>query len=584
MRNIDNLEIDFQLENTKTGMKTVKMSGYYLHSKYNPIREAENFAGCFYKPNHLHILFGFGLGYITNELIKILTENEFLIVVEPNYKLVETSIHLNLYNDLDREPRHSVLTGDIKEIDETIIQFIDSYKGKVQYNIAPNYNKIYPEYGNKLGTFIRERMLFTLMNINTIHQFSDLWQTNLINNLYHGFRSKPLSSLANSLTCPAIIVSGGPSLTKQLDLLKSVGNRALILCAGSTINTLLKNNIKPHLIVTIDGGIENYTVHFKDLNINDIPLIFSLNVHKDIPNEYNSKSIAFAEDIINKEWLCDLLEKDIGFLHGGPSVANFAFEIAMFMTSGPICFIGQDLAYTNNKTHAEGNNHFKLLEEDGKENQLLVETDGYYDISVKTSVAFLAMKRAFESLISSSKKMGDNRKIINSTEGGVHIIGTERVKFEDFINELDKDFSIEIESITNFSFSDGQNWLAFERKINRLCEEAQNTLELSEKALHLIKSLKNSQKNKLIKLLEDIDSRLQKLLENQLMFFTLQPVLIRMNHRYLPNKNETDKEKYERVMEKSVDFYKGIGEAATKTETWLRDLLKKIQADQAGKK
>jgi len=51
---------------------------------------------------------------------------------------------------------------------------------------------------------------------------------------------------------PIIIVSTGPSLDKNIDLLKEAKGRALIISAGSALRPLLMRNIKPDFFAIID--------------------------------------------------------------------------------------------------------------------------------------------------------------------------------------------------------------------------------------------------------------------------------------------------------------------------------------------
>jgi len=62
-----------------------------------------------------------------------------------------------------------------------------------------------------------------------------------VNILYDKFKGKP-----------AVIVATGPSLKKNMHLLKGLGDKALILSCDATFKLLLKNNIKPHMVTSLE--------------------------------------------------------------------------------------------------------------------------------------------------------------------------------------------------------------------------------------------------------------------------------------------------------------------------------------------
>ena len=87
---------------TKSGHETLKVNDYFVHSSYNPIREAEQLAKKYYKPHHAHIVFGYGCGYFIDALLKEFHFNERLLIVDPLFDDKIISIrkeheHLNLF-------------------------------------------------------------------------------------------------------------------------------------------------------------------------------------------------------------------------------------------------------------------------------------------------------------------------------------------------------------------------------------------------------------------------------------------------------------------------------------------------------
>lgn len=568
---------------SKTNLPTIKIGDYLLHSSYDPVKEAKRLADIHYKKNHFHILFGLGLGYLAIELYKRMSKNDHLLIIEPEQQVFKLALKTLDFNALQCSKQVTFSIGKVPSALSQYFQFYlkEGYLGKVSYIESPNYVKLYPDFALEIAKLLKESSMLELINVNTFHHFSEAWQKNFLLNLYQAISAKPFSSLVNRLACPVIITAAGPSLTKQIPLLRTVQNRAFILCAGSTINSLLQGGVVPHAVVTVDGGEANYS-HFKDLNIDSVPIIFSLTVHKEIPQSHSGAKVIF-NDISSKlsQWTNRVLQRDIGLVRGGQSVANYCLDIACQMTSGPVCFVGQDLAYTGNITHASGNiNRRELNPEEIQKQKKFTMATGYYGNLVLTDYIFLGMKKTFEQYIESLRKRGDTRPIINATEGGIMIEGARNMPLHDFIDSYCcKDHSESIAGLFEKKEADLPDWIHFYRKVNKEKEKIVRIMKLCCKAREELARIKHGKviDQQILNKLDKIDRSLKKLLESDLMHYILQPVIFRVYHRYPELANETPEERYVRVLEKSRALYKEISEAASYTEKCIDELIEKIR-------
>ena len=204
--------------------------------------------------------------------------------------------------------------------------------------IAPNYDKFFNV--NKIVAQLKTDIVSHNCGILTRSRFAKEWQENYLQNIKFAVSSCPITQFENKFDIPAVIVSAGPSLTQELEKLKQLYNKALIICAGSAAPVLLKNNITPHLIVSLDGGFENYD-HFKDINYDNIPLFYWPINHYKIQENYRGAKVIFQGSQGSDNWYNELIGFEPGIIRTGPSVANAALDIACKLTSGPICFIGR---------------------------------------------------------------------------------------------------------------------------------------------------------------------------------------------------------------------------------------------------
>ncbi|WP_226670814.1 motility associated factor glycosyltransferase family protein [Metabacillus litoralis] len=577
----NNLSIELE-ESKYEKVKTIKILNYYLHSKYKPLLEAKRIVDSSYKKNHLHILFGFGLGYIANAMLEKISDTDRLLIIEPSVKLFEIAMENSGNSLVINDKRVEILLGtDTSLLGNKLNLYFQEYMGRFTIIQSPNYPKIYPEFFRDVLKISKEKLMMEVINNNTRQMFSLQWQENYISNLYTAFTAYNIEEIKGKLTCPIVIASGGPSLTKQLPLLKKLKNKALIICAGSTVNSLLKEDINPNLVVTVDGGTANYK-HFEKINIDNIPLVYPLIVHKGIPSNHNGKQVVFniSDVTVLNKLTNELLSTELGIVQTGHSVANFCFNIALQITSGPICLIGQDLAYTNKQTHALGNQGFSIVDETKEKQRNMFYEEGYYGEDVLTDFIFLGMKSGFEYQINKFTESGNSRDIFNCTEGGLRIKGFNQIPFSEFFERYCKiDYSDEIASL----LPDRENrvkWNDFYERLSDLKNEYNGVVDLASESLEVLKIVENNNylfDQDSISKLDEFDLELRRILENEFIFYILRPVLFKLQHSHLEIEDESEEEMNERIYNKSLILYKGIKEASTQGIEWITKLLKKVE-------
>lgn len=566
-------------KNQKT--QTLKVNNLYIHSKYSPLTEAEKIADSSYKKNHLHILFGFGLGYIPQMLSKKLSDTDSLLIIEPNQEVLKTALQIKGNTELLAKENVQICVGeDLNNIKYQLNTHFQQFMGRFTIINTPNYPKLYSEFYKLVLENTKEQLMMEVINNNTRQIFSEQWQENYISNLYNGFQAHNISEITGKLTCPVVVVSGGPSLTKQLPMLKTIKNKALVICAGSTINTLLKAKITPDIVVTVDGGIPNYN-HFKNLEIDNVPIVYPLIVHKGIPSSHKGEQIIFNisdHTVINK-WTNKLLSKKIGTVQTGHSVANFSLDIACQLTSGPICLIGQDLAYTNNQTHAEGNQGFSKIDQEQISKRKMFKVEGYYGDEVLTDYVFLGMKNSFETHLAKIRETDHKREIINATEGGIKIQGFRQAAFKEFIDSFCiRDCSLEVKTL--IPPKKALDWEPFHKEILILLEQYKEVIQLAEKSVDILNGVKRNNymfNKKFNKRLEISDEKLKMLLEEEFISYILRTVIFKVQHSFLEALNETEEESNRRIYEKSLLLYQGIKGAAEQGIIWIKELKEKVE-------
>ncbi|HHT6857168.1 motility associated factor glycosyltransferase family protein [Campylobacter coli] len=235
---------------------------------------------------------------------------------------------------------------------------------------------------------------------------------------------KELLSKRKGIGDTAIIVSTGPSLTKQLPLLKKYASKATIFCADSSYPILAKHGIKPDYVLSLERiplTSEFFNNDFGEFD-KDILFVLKSYVHPHTTKYLQKNNRNFILTSRPSSFIENINLCPYGYVGYGPSVAHMAYEFATHLNYKNIIFIGQDLAYAEN-----GNSH-----PDDYQNSANYESQMYEHIlttayggngKVETHSIWLLFKNWFENeMIPNTRKMGITT--YNCTEGGARIEGT----------------------------------------------------------------------------------------------------------------------------------------------------------------
>ncbi|AJC90073.1 motility associated factor glycosyltransferase family protein [Campylobacter subantarcticus] len=298
----------------------------------------------------------------------------------------------------------------------------------------------------------------------------------------------------------AIIVSTGPSLSKQLPLLKQYQENVVIFCADSAYSILQLENIKPDYVFMVersDFTAEFFNNDFKDFD-KDIIFILTSLVHPNALKYLEKNNRKFM--LISKETFETYFKLNaFGYVDYAISVAHLAFIAANLLEFKNIIFIGQDLAYNDlGESHPKNYKHSATYESQmDKFNTIAYGGKGF----VKTHIAWDMFRVNLEHLFALSKA-----KIYNATEGGARIEGSIEKPFKTLCETLlkekiDKNF----ERLDNLKYTKKQEYLlkAY-HQINLLLKDITHYLQ---KYTDIILFIKDNFDNfsKIIQFLNDFD-------------------------------------------------------------------------------
>lgn len=554
---------------SKTGKDILKVNGLFIHSKYDPELEAKRKAEKIYLPHHAHIIFGYGCGHLVDALVKLFKFNEKVIVIDPlldegGIKVKKEHENLTIFNSTA-----------IEDLNYHIKTFAQEFRTKFQISCLPNYDKLFPEQYKKILFRVKETQVDNQVNDATLIKFSEIWQRNFTDNLINANGDYNINLLERAYECPVIVVSGGPSLTKQMPLLRKIRNNVIVIAAGTTIGSLLAEDVFPDYIVSIDGSEINYST-FESLTFNESKLIYTMLNHPKIRHSFKSKG--YVTDVDGWAGFSNYLKKQLHIklpmLLSGSSVSHLVFSIAQYISSGPIALIGQDLAYTNNRSHADNNRQTKTINEEYLKSLNAFQVEGYYGDLVWTIPLFNSMKIDFETIIKNERP---KVPFFNCTEGGIKINGFEQISFKEFCESY-----VSTKKVTILEHSEKEtikiDIIKALQKENELYAKLSKIFSKGLKVLSSNRPNNGFEEHVLIKL-DETEKKSQEIISQLPIESIISPITMKVMQLYLPKVDETKKEAYQRVYNQTKDLYTELITAIQKTKTYNNEVLEKYRSE-----
>jgi len=425
-----------------------------LHSGYAPEEEARRWAAeTEIEPTDVVFLFGCGAGYPAQAQLDRFGRRNHLLIIEPDPAIPEHSRALPIYRNLVQDRRFSLF--DNWNACLRHFEGLENYCWRrIHFLVWPPYRELFPEESEaiRVSVFRQQNRLGAVKN--TVFHFAETWQQNLLLNLPSVIQSAPVARCFGRLSrTPVIIVSAGPSLEKNLHLIEQAYGRALIVSTATAARLMALKGLKSDIILTVDPSAYNFTAHFEGIDHGESVLVYDPTVSPKVTESYRGLKalLLLFPDCL---WLESFAGEPLGLIKTGGSVSNVAFDLACRLDADPVILIGQDLAFTNNLTHARGtfaHGHTHEVPADWAAGNLeALKAKAHNDaLSNRYSAIDRILVRAanggfvptdrklfeylcwFEREIS---EIGSRRRVINATEGGALIRGAENLEFQDTLD------------------------------------------------------------------------------------------------------------------------------------------------------
>ncbi|KEH98107.1 motility associated factor glycosyltransferase family protein [Clostridium massiliodielmoense] len=570
----------FDIEKSRDNYNILKIykndKSIYMGSKYNMKNKIIDFINQFKEcdDKSIFLIFGFGSGECIYELAKRFKNNKILIF-EPNYNLIKyiqediskfeflnsSNIELKYYNYSALED----LRKNISVFDIT----------KIKYGFLCNYEKMYVdkfiEFNNDIKNFLSDTVLYR----NTSITFAKRWFDTLMGNLPDILTSSPIDILKGKYkNIPAIIVSAGPSLEKNIHELKNINNRMIVLSGGRTLKPLKDIGVNPDLLGIIDPGEIAYELVKEYISYEKSTLLFYEGTNEKVTKYHTGNKYIFTQS----KFIREIFEMNISDMSLGGSIAHALTGTAVLLGCNPIIFIGQDLAYLKEKRYGD-----IALTKFDKEKEITLGLVGGKAIKVKgvngeildTNEELFNFKRSLENII----KNNSDVTFINATEGGALIEGTINMSLKEVINEYslkskgnyikENNHSIDISHMIDNTVVSLKNIIKSNKNIISKSKEALKYIELIKSEIRVYGKVKN---NYYLNKMDQIDEDIKKSYEDlEVLSSLIYPVV----YTILTGKKLS---RYKDIIQKNEFLYKSVLEVSEYAMKKLECVLEEINS------
>jgi len=369
---IDDLPVNASLEliPAKSGQPTASVQTsdgrrIFLHSRYDPIREAADFCKTLHRSENgssdsvaFVALCGLGLGYHIPALVEEFGPETSIVVSEPDLICIKTALeHVNMSEPLKAGRLEFVTDLEKASLHERLQRHMTMLMLGMVFAAPPPSRDHHADFHARFRRALTDYAAFAKMSVVTLVKNAAITCRNIANNLPAYVMTPPADILRDQFKgLPAILVAAGPSLTKNIDELKALRDRAIIIAAQTTLRPLLARGINPHFVTSLDFSPMSRQF-FDDLEIpDDIILIAEPKATWHVIDTFRAggrRRVVLLDNEFARRCLGDDLARRTP-MEPGATVMHLAFYFAQWIGCNPIIFVGQDLGFTGQTYYTRG--------------------------------------------------------------------------------------------------------------------------------------------------------------------------------------------------------------------------------------
>jgi len=406
--------IGVQVSEGPKGLRWLKAGGLFVHGPGEPLAQAREWISAQVgQEAGVVAVLGLGLGYHLAALRQKRPQAQ-IIVWEPLAQVAELF-------------RKQGLAGLLNQDQITVVDSLEALKSGLAQTyvygpawlqlgtlIPEAYNRLVPQAVSDFKQASTQLILRRESNLRTIVRRQAEFQSNLAQNFGHLLDLAEATAAQNSLAeMPAVIVAAGPSLAKNIHVLKQNQDRLTVISVGTVFKRLVEEGIIPGVVVMIEGQDRSDQVA-DQAALKSVIVAASSFSHPAHLSQKPLRTLVFHPS----PWVSRLVG-DWPPVPDGGNVASAAFTLALLWGCNPIILVGQDLAYSQGRLYAQG----AASPDRNFDPDRLLSLPGNAEPRVFASGELVSYLSWYEESALYLAQVRPDLKLINATEGGARIQG-----------------------------------------------------------------------------------------------------------------------------------------------------------------
>lgn len=452
----ENLSGIFELKEALSGDHLLVKNGISIHDEIDPEQEAIDILKSLKnkKPTTINVVFGIGIGYLFKRIVK--STKGKTILYEPDLDFLRLAFELvDFSQELSKE--NIVIVTNYDEMQKAYEKlFILNYEVNFSYL---DYHKYHcTQSWNLAVKEVSDIHSIYQSNYNTYRKKAAPWAGSSLESVFYSSSHHDLSILKNKFKGKtAVIISAGPSLLKNIHLVREHRSKFCVFCVGTALKTVFNNGIKPDFAVQLER-VKQAHDQLKDFDLSDVNLILQPMTHIGVHKiKAKNKFYYYASNDNTSKWLANLWGIDCSIYQNLGTVSLVALISAKILGFEKLIVIGQDLAFTGGKCYAKDSiyddykvkinvanpekSDFESNQEDCDEktmlalkdrHQKLIPVKGQIEKVVYAPSDYALFIKYFEKI---AKEWEGQIQLINSTEGGAYTEGFEHIPLKEAIEK-----------------------------------------------------------------------------------------------------------------------------------------------------
>lgn len=338
----------------------VFVSGKTMESRYNPERDAENLLNTINEEAEFFLVLGAGSGIFLKQLSEKFFQSKILCV-ELYREDIDFLIRLSLIKMLAETKR--VIFCCLEDFENCLMQnYLPAKYGTLKILEERAWINENQSQLEKIKSILNKTLGLISADYSVQSHFGKIWTSNILNNarLAEQYNSQAFKNhISGNLNKTAVIVAAGPSLDKTISTISKNRNNYFLIATDTAGQSLLKRNIFPDIIVSIDAQAVSYN-HFINRKIKDKKTIFAFDLASNFSAaRHICKSGNEVFFFTSGHPLASAINLSCNsplphYFSGAGTVTITALDLAIEAGFKDILILGADFSYINSKAYTKG--------------------------------------------------------------------------------------------------------------------------------------------------------------------------------------------------------------------------------------